>query len=72
MWKVSAVMARHRIHYPPSSLSCPHCGGQARALFYHSTYLTRDGPPLVRADGAETYTCPECGKVVLRPATDAN
>lgn len=37
-------MARHRIHHAPPSLSCPHCKGQARHLFYHSTYQTRDGP----------------------------
>lgn len=38
-----AVMARHRIHYAPPSLHCPHYEGQARGLFYHSTYQTRDG-----------------------------
>ena len=37
-------MARHRIHHAPPSLRCPHCKGQARHLFYHSTYQTRDGP----------------------------
>src|SRR5215218_6317646 len=40
-------MARHRIHYPPPSLRCPHCEGQARDLLYHSTYRTRDGPRLL-------------------------
>src|SRR4051812_10403391 len=40
-------MARHRIHHAPPSLRCPHCRGQARDLFYHSTYLTRDGPRLL-------------------------
>src|SRR2546423_6363631 len=40
-------MARHRIHHAPPSLRCPHCGGQARALFYHSPYRTRDGPRLL-------------------------
>jgi transposase-like protein len=40
-------MARHRIHLPPPSLRCPHCRGQARHLFYHSTYQTRDGPRLL-------------------------
>lgn len=55
MRKVSAVMARHRIHYPPPSLRCPHCRGQARDLFYHSTYQTRDGPRLL-------WQCEECGK----------
>ena len=47
MWKVAAVMARHRIHHAPPSLRCPHCRGQARDLFYHSTYQTRDGPRLL-------------------------
>ena len=47
MWKVAAVMARHRIHHAPPSLRCPHCRGQARDLFYHSTYGTRDGPRLL-------------------------
>jgi transposase-like protein len=37
-------MARHKIHIAPPSLRCPHCRGQARDLFYHSTYQTRDGP----------------------------
>src|SRR5436305_1739996 len=37
-------MARHRIHHAPPSLHCPSCKGQARHLFYHSTYGTRDGP----------------------------
>src|SRR5215210_207801 len=40
-------MARHKIHLPPPSLRCPHCRGQARHLFYHSTYQTRDGPRLL-------------------------
>ena len=40
-------MARHRIHHAPPSLRCPHCEGQARDLFYHSTYQTRDGPRLL-------------------------
>jgi phage FluMu protein Com len=53
--RVSAVMARHRIHYPPPSLRCPHCGGQARHLFYHSTYRTRDGP-------RRLWRCRRCGK----------
>jgi transposase-like protein len=48
-------MARHRIHYPPPSLRCPHCGGQARDLFYHSTYRTRDGPRLL-------WRCRLCGR----------
>jgi IS1 family transposase/transposase-like protein len=47
VWIVTAVMARHRIHLPPPSLRCPHCRGQARHLFYHSTYRTRDGPRLL-------------------------
>jgi len=55
VWKVSAVMARHRIHYPPPSLRCPHCGGQARGLLYHSTYRTRDGP-------RRLWQCTGCGK----------
>src|SRR2546423_9304475 len=48
-------MARHRIHHAPPSLRCPHCGGQARALFYHSTYRTRDGPRLL-------WRCCLCGR----------
>jgi hypothetical protein len=43
VWKVAAVMARHKIHHALPSLRCPHCRGQARDLFYHSTYETRDG-----------------------------
>ena len=37
-------MARHKIHHPPSSLPSPLGKGQARHLFYLSTYRTRDGP----------------------------
>lgn len=37
-------MARHRIHFPPPSLRCPHRGGRAQGLLYHSTYRTHDGP----------------------------
>ena len=48
-------MARHRIHYPPPSLRCPRCRGQSRDLFYHSTYLTRDGPRTL-------WQCARCGK----------
>jgi hypothetical protein len=48
-------MARHRIHYPPPSLRCPHCEGQARDLLYHSTYRTRDGPRLL-------WRCRLCGR----------
>ena len=48
-------MARHRIHYPPPSLRCPHCGGQAQGLFYHSTYRTRDGP-------RRLWQCGGCGR----------
>lgn len=48
-------MPRHRIHYPPPSLRCPHCGGQARDLFYHSTYATRDGP-------RRLWQCGACGR----------
>jgi hypothetical protein len=48
-------MARHRIHYPPPSLRCPHCEGQSRHLFYHSTYRTRDGP-------RRLWQCGECGR----------
>lgn len=48
-------MARHRIHYPPPSLRCPHCRGQSRDLFYHSTYRTRDGP-------RRLWQCAECGR----------
>ena len=55
MWTVAAVMARHRIHLPPPSLRCPHCRGQARHLFYHSTYSTRDGPRLL-------WQCRLCGR----------
>lgn|SRR5947209_1322096 len=36
-------MARHKLHHAPPSLRCPHCRGQARDLFYHSSYWTRDG-----------------------------
>jgi transposase-like protein len=55
VWTVAAVMARHRIHHAPPSLRCPHCRGQARDLFYHSTYLTRDGPRLL-------WQCHLCGR----------
>jgi len=55
VWKVSAVMARRRIHFAPPSLRCPHCGGQARDLFYHSTYCTRDGP-------RRLWQCGGCGR----------
>jgi transposase-like protein len=55
VWRVSAVMARHRIHFAPPSLRCPQCGGQARHLFYHSTYSTRDGPRLL-------WRCRLCGR----------
>ncbi len=48
-------MARHRIHYPPPSLRCPHCEGQARDLLYHCTYSTRDGP-------RRLWQCGACGK----------
>jgi IS1 family transposase len=48
-------MARHRIHYPPPSLCCPHCGGRAQGLFYHSTYATRDGP-------RRLWQCAACGR----------
>jgi transposase-like protein len=48
-------MARHRIHYPPPSLRCPHCEGQARDLLYHSAYRTRDGPRLL-------WRCRLCGR----------
>jgi hypothetical protein len=48
-------MARHRIHYPPPSLRCPHCEGQARDPLYHSTYRTRDGPRLL-------WWCRLCGR----------
>jgi phage FluMu protein Com len=48
-------MARHRIHYPPPSLRCSHCGGQSRDIFYHSTYRTRDGP-------RRLWQCAGCGK----------
>ena len=55
MWRVSAVMARHRIHYPPPSLRCPHCEGPAQGLLYHSTYQTRDGP-------RRLWQCGGCGR----------
>src|SRR5215213_5212928 len=48
-------MARHRIHYAPPSLRCPHCGEPARGLSYHSTYETRDGP-------RRLWQCGECGR----------
>src|SRR5437763_7651944 len=48
-------MARHRIHRAPPSLRCPHCEGEARDLFYHSTYGTRDGPRLL-------WRCRLCGR----------
>lgn len=48
-------MARHRIHYAPPSLRCPHCRGPARDLFYHSTYRTRDGP-------RRLWRCSLCGR----------
>lgn len=55
MWTVAAVMARHKIHYAPPSLRCPHCRGQAPDLFYHSTYWTRDGP-------RQLWQCSLCGR----------
>jgi hypothetical protein len=55
VWRVSAVMARRRIHHPPPSLRCPHCEGQAQGLLYHSTYPTRDGP-------RRLWQCGACGK----------
>ena len=48
-------MARHRIHFAPPSLRCPHCEGQARDLLYHSTYATRDGP-------RRLWQCGACGR----------
>jgi hypothetical protein len=48
-------MARHRTHFAPPSLRCPHCEGQARGLFYHSTYRTRDGP-------RRLWQCAGCGR----------
>jgi transposase-like protein len=48
-------MARHRIHFAPPSLRCPHCGGQAQRLLYHSTYETRDG-------ARRLWQCGECGR----------
>ena len=48
-------MARHRIHFAPPSLRCPHCGGSARHLFYHSTYRTRDG-------SRRLWRCRLCGR----------
>jgi len=48
-------MPRHKTRHPPPSLCCPHCGGQSRALFYHSTYRTRDGP-------RNLWRCRRCGK----------
>jgi phage FluMu protein Com len=53
--KVSAAMPRHKTRHPPPSLRCPHCGGQSRDLFYHSTYRTRDGP-------RHLWRCRHCGK----------
>jgi transposase-like protein/IS1 family transposase len=53
--KVSAAMPRHKTRHPPPSLRCPHCGAQARHLFYHSTYRTRDGP-------RRLWRCRLCGK----------
>ena len=55
MRKVSAAMPRHKTRHPPPSLRCPHCGGQSRDLFYHSTYRTRDGPRTL-------WRCRRCGK----------
>jgi transposase-like protein len=52
---VSAAMPRHKTRHPPPSLRCPHCGGSARHLFYHSTYRTRDGPRLL-------WRCRLCGR----------
>src|ERR1043165_2632712 len=48
-------MARRRIHFAPPSLRCPHCGGQAHGLLYHSTYSTRDG-------ARRLWRCGECGR----------
>jgi transposase-like protein/IS1 family transposase len=48
-------MPRHKTRHPPPSLRCPHCGGRARHLFYHSTYRTRDGP-------RRLWRCRRCGK----------
>jgi len=55
VWTVSAAMTRRRIHFAPPSLRGPRCGGQAQALFYHSTYRTRAGPRRRRR-------CRLCGK----------
>ena len=55
MRKVSAAMPRHKTRHPPPSLRCPHCKGQARHLFYHSTYRTRDGP-------RRLWRCRRCGR----------
>ena len=55
MRTVSAAMPRHKTRHPPPSLRCPHCGAQARHLFYHSTYLIRDGP-------RRLWRCRRCGK----------
>lgn len=55
MRTVSAAMPRHKTRHPPPSLRCPHCGGPARHLFYHSTYRTRDGPRTL-------WHCRRCGK----------
>jgi len=52
---VSGVMARHKIHQPPPSLCCPHGKGQARDLFYHSSYRTRDGT-------RKLWRCRACAK----------
>ena len=50
---MSDVVSRHRIHFPPPSLHCPHCQSSARHLFYHSAYRTRDGTRLL-------WQCRQC------------
>jgi hypothetical protein len=55
VWTVSAAMPRHKIHHASPSLRCPHCRGQARHLFYHSSYRTRDGR-------RKLWQCSLCGQ----------
>lgn len=52
---MSGVVSRRRIHHPPPSWRCPHCGASARHLFYHSTYQTGDGPRML-------WRCRRCRK----------
>ncbi len=53
--KCLVAMPRHKSILPPPRLRCPVCGAIAHHLFYHSTYITRDGP-------RSLFKCKLCGK----------